>query len=186
MADWAAMVEARDAKIERLRELLQYENQRADAAIDREETAEKAAEEAQAEVERLASLAGYWEHRAEESAEEAAQLRSAWKVSHATGESYRRITRDLNETVRELLSALTGRTSERDRYRLAWLSARRRAADEANFATEALEIRDAHIARLEAQLRDLRESTHAPPRLVAAGSTDDGDEVWRLAEREGR
>lgn len=73
---------------------------------------------------------------------EVAQLRSAWKVSTATRESYRRITRDLNGVVRELLSASADRMHERDRYRLAWLSARRRVAEEANLGAEAV----AHIA----------------------------------------
>jgi hypothetical protein len=36
------------------------------------------------------------------------------------------------------------------RYRAAWLSARRRAADEANFAMEALDLKAAEIARLTA------------------------------------
>ncbi|EHM24246.1 hypothetical protein SPW_7340 [Streptomyces sp. W007] len=70
---------------------------------------------------------------------EVAQLRSAWKVSTATRESYRRVTRDLNGVVRELLSACAERLHERDRYRLAWLSARRRAAEEANLGAEAVE-----------------------------------------------
>jgi chromosome segregation ATPase len=38
--------------------------------------------------------------------------------------------------------------AERDRYRLAWLSARRRAADEANYGMEALDLKAAEIARL--------------------------------------
>ncbi|MFD5198831.1 hypothetical protein ACFWM7_01410 [Streptomyces sp. NPDC058375] len=95
--------------------------------------------------------------------DEVAQLRSAWKVSTATRESYRRVTRDLNGVIRELLSASAERMHERDRYRLAWLSARRRAAEEANLGAEAVE----HIAadrdrwqrgheRAEAQLHDGR------------------------------
>ncbi|MFE5159124.1 hypothetical protein ACFRNT_11430 [Streptomyces sp. NPDC056697] len=87
MADWAAMVEARDAEIARLRDLLRAEHERANAAIDREEPAEEHAEE----LER-----------------------------------------------------------ERDRYRLAWLSARRRAAVEANHGTDAVEHYEAKIQRLEA------------------------------------
>ncbi|MEU1254813.1 hypothetical protein ABZ445_16185 [Streptomyces chartreusis] len=90
MADWAQMVANRDAEIERLKELLQYEHNRANSAIDREETAEKAAEE-----------------------------------------------------LRE----------ERDRYRSAWLSARRRAADEANFGMEAL---DRERARQASYVRELQ------------------------------
>lgn len=66
-----------------------------------------------------------------------------------------------------------------DRYRLAWLSARRRAADEANFGMEALALRDEEIRRLRAELADPRKTTHAP-RLEFCGSDEDG-EVWRLA-----
>lgn len=44
---------------------------------------------------------------------------------------------------------------ERDRYRLAWLSARRRAARETEFAAEALALKDAEIRRLTADLRKL-------------------------------
>lgn len=43
-----------------------------------------------------------------------------------------------------------------DRYRLAWTSARRRAADEANFGMEALELKGAEIARLKARLDAVR------------------------------
>jgi hypothetical protein len=48
------------ADLESTRELLRYENKRADDAIDREETAEQAAEEAQAAVERVRALASRW------------------------------------------------------------------------------------------------------------------------------
>jgi archaellum component FlaC len=63
------------------------------------------------------------------------------------------------------LTVYEGIADERDRYRLAWLSARRRAADEANFGMEALELRDAEIARLKAELDNLRKSTHGAPEL---------------------
>ncbi|MFJ5103203.1 hypothetical protein [Streptomyces sp. NPDC088554] len=95
--------------------------------------------EAHAEIERLRG--------------EVAHLRSAWKVSSATRESYRRITRDLNGVIRELLSASSERLHERDRYRLAGISARRRAAMEANFATEALTLKDVELAQQEARRR---------------------------------
>lgn len=65
------------------------------------------------------------------------------------------------------------------RYRLAWLSARRRAADEANFGMEALALRDDEIRRLKAELEASRQTTDAP-RLEYAGEDEDG-EVWRLA-----
>ncbi|MEO3974395.1 hypothetical protein [Streptomyces sp. CAU 1734] len=45
----------------------------------------------------------------------------------------------------------------RDRYRLAWLSARRRAADEANYGMEALDHYRAEIDRLRADVGRLRE-----------------------------
>jgi hypothetical protein len=89
---------------------------------------------------------------------------------------------------------------ERDRYRLAWLSARRRAADEANYGLEALDCqreetrrwRRGHeaaeakltyayreIEQLRAELEE-RKATDAP-RLEYAGQDEDG-EVWRLKE----
>ncbi|WP_435613271.1 hypothetical protein [Streptomyces sp. bgisy159] len=76
------------------------------------------------------------------------------------------------------VTAYDGIHGERDRYRLAWLSARRRAADEANFGMEALELKQREITRLRALL-DERESTHVP-RLEFAGFDEDG-EVWRAA-----
>jgi predicted nuclease with TOPRIM domain len=85
--------------------------------------------EARAEVERLTSLVGYWEHRAEESD----------RLREHAGSLY------------EMFKRLRDEESDRsERYRSAWLSARRRAADEANFGMEALELRDAEIRRLKA------------------------------------
>lgn len=66
-----------------------------------------------------------------------------------------------------------------NRYRLAWISARRRAADEANFGMEALALRDEEIRRIRAELEEVRRSTHAP-RLEYAGEDEDG-EVYHLA-----
>ncbi|WP_405620286.1 hypothetical protein [Streptomyces sp. NBC_00076] len=86
-----------------------------------------------------------------------------------------------------------------DRYRSAWLSARRRAADEANFGMEALELKEREVARwrsghetaeaqlewrrretarLRAELDDVRKTFDAP-RLEPL---DDGEggQVWRL------
>lgn len=63
------------------------------------------------------------------------------------------------------------------RYRLAWLSARRRAADEANLGLEAVEYLQAEISRLRALLAS-RESTSAG--LMEYVGTVDGDEVYRL------
>lgn len=181
MADWAAMVEARDAEISRLRELLQYEHNRANSAIDREETAEQAAEEAREEAERLASLVGYWEHRAEESATEVERLTRDLRASVAKVDGAALYVDRVNaraNMLENVVTAYDGIHGERDRYRLAWLSARRRAADEANFGMEALELKEQEIRRLRAALEQ-RQTTDAP-RLE---SFDDGEggEVWVLA-----
>ncbi|KDQ65729.1 hypothetical protein [Streptomyces sp. NTK 937] len=64
------------------------------------------------------------------------------------------------------------------RYRLAWLSARRRAADNARFLPEALALKDAEIARLRTELDTSRKSTYVSP-LECVGTVD-GDEVYRL------
>jgi chromosome segregation ATPase len=139
--------------------------------------------EAQAEVERLASLVGYWEHRAAESCEEVDDLRTeleeacqqrayqreedAGRIANLRAEADR-LKRDLrvseakvggaalyvdqvNARIAMLENVVTvydGIHGERDRYHLAWLSARRRAADEANFGMEALDLKAAEIARL--------------------------------------
>ncbi|MGW6949014.1 hypothetical protein ACWGHD_19070 [Streptomyces xanthophaeus] len=63
------------------------------------------------------------------------------------------------------------------RYRSAWLSARRRAADEYNHTAEALAERDAEIARLK-----LRESFYGGPALECMGTEEDGGTVYRLKE----
>ncbi|MFE5093250.1 hypothetical protein ACFRCI_23535 [Streptomyces sp. NPDC056638] len=65
---------------------------------------------------------------------------------------------DLYEShgARELAEWLVEGEEERARYRLAWLSARRRAADEANFGMEALELKAAETARLKARLDAVR------------------------------
>jgi hypothetical protein len=88
------------------------------------------------------------------------------------------------------------------RYRLAWLSARRRAAEETVMAQDAVdhlrtdrdrwrsghETAEAQLvwerrenARLRAELDDLRKTTHGP-RLECVGTDDEGAEVWRLAD----
>ncbi|MGW0468306.1 hypothetical protein ACWDX6_24025 [Streptomyces sp. NPDC003027] len=112
--------------------------------------------EAQAEVERLTSLVGYWEHRAEE-----AQADSTYFEEWATFNGHR-----LNAT-----------TAQRDRYRSAWLSARRRAADEANLGMEALDyLRQAHAR----ELQEIRQSISGP-RLQETGPDGEGGTVWRLS-----
>ncbi|MFJ3084447.1 hypothetical protein ACIPJG_32485 [Streptomyces halstedii] len=70
------------------------------------------------------------------------------------------------------------RSSRLRRYRLAWLSARRRAADDAQFLPEALALKDAEIARLRAELDASRKSTYVG-HLECLGTVD-GDEVYRL------
>lgn len=90
---------------------------------------------------------------------------------------------------------------QRDRYRLAWLSARRRAAKESVMAQEAVdwlrnerdmwraghERAEAQLVherreneRLRAELEASRKTTHAP-RLECVGEDEDG-QVYRLAE----
>ncbi|MGW1828855.1 hypothetical protein ACWCO0_09565 [Streptomyces tubercidicus] len=73
---------------------------------------------------------------------------------------------------------------ERDRYRLAWLSARRRDGENSLHATEALELKNQEIARLRAELAQLsdRESTRGTPRLQFMGTEEDGGTVYRLAD----
>ncbi|MEV0444037.1 hypothetical protein AB0I84_45270 [Streptomyces spectabilis] len=90
-AHWEGVADRMREEIVRLSELLRYEHNRANSAIDRETTAEEARDEVE-------------------------------------------------------------RRQERDRYRLAWLSARRRAADESVFGMEALALRDEEIHRLRARL----------------------------------
>lgn len=75
---------------------------------------------------------------------------------------------------------------KRDRYRLAWLSARRRAVREAVMATEAVEYLTAdrdrwrqRYERLRADLDASRKTTHAP-RLEHVGDDEDGP-VFKLA-----
>ncbi|MFJ3248350.1 hypothetical protein [Streptomyces sp. NPDC086782] len=131
-------------------------------------------------------IEGYYEQSAWDLAErvvgledETERLRAAWtsarsrvKRARWAGVSDLRFTRNMwSDALRDL-----------HRYRLAWLSARRRAADEANLGMEALELRDQEIARLTAELDALRESTHGAPRLEHMGSDEDGD-VWRLESR---
>ncbi|GGX26761.1 hypothetical protein [Streptomyces chryseus] len=84
------------------------------------------------------------------------------------------------EEVRE--STTEAAEAEGDRYRLAWISARRRACDEANFGMDALALRDEEIARLKAELTHLRKSTCAAPRLECMGVEEDGDAVFRHIE----
>ncbi|MFC8583203.1 hypothetical protein ACFUGD_01295 [Streptomyces sp. NPDC057217] len=151
--------------------------------------------EAHSEIDRLTSLVGYWEHRAEESdrlrehagslyemfkrlrddeADRADRFESAWKSARRRAKTavgawrYTQWRVDQHDEERrkdgEFQRFLWGQLHERSaglrRYRLAWLSARRRAADEANMATEALDfLRDRHeveLQRLRAPLDEER------------------------------
>ncbi|WP_326812122.1 hypothetical protein [Streptomyces scopuliridis] len=62
----------------------------------------------------------------------------------------------MHAEVAEAQCAWRDMRAERDRYRLAWLSARRRAADESNFATEALALKDAEMSRLRALVDEVQ------------------------------
>jgi hypothetical protein len=124
--------------------------------------------EAQAEIERLNSIAGYYEFRAEEDAARARRkIESVERASDEVTRAYNAAMSDLEIQERALREAradadyfkewaagnghrLNAALSERDRYRLAWLSARRRAADEANYALEALDLKATEITRLTA------------------------------------
>lgn len=55
-----------------------------------------------------------------------------------------------------------------DRYRLAWLSARRRDALNSQYATEALDERSQRVAELEAELQGLRKSTSGASSVTPA------------------
>ncbi|MEU7039818.1 hypothetical protein AB0A77_02015 [Streptomyces varsoviensis] len=56
----------------------------------------------------------------------------------------------------DLAEMLVDALDEAERLRISWLSARRRAADEANLGMEALEHQAAEIQRLNAQLDEAR------------------------------
>lgn len=81
----------------------------------------------------------------------------------------------------DLAEWLVDAEDEAIRYRLAWISARRRAADGANFGTEALELKNQEISRLRSELATYRK-TACGPRLEHMGTEDDGATVWRLAD----
>jgi hypothetical protein len=176
--------------------------------------------EARSEIERLLSLVGYWEHRAEEltgqlaecdrlrehagslyemfkrlrdeESDRADRFESAWKSARRRAKTamgawrYTQWRVDQHSEERQkdeefaqfLWGQLSERRQERDRYRLAWLSARRRAADEANFGMEALALKNEEIRRLRAELE---RKTFDAPRLEFAGTDEDGD-VWRQVD----
>ncbi len=122
-------------------------------------------------------------------------------------ERLRSLLQEDGEAFRIVRSAVYALRQEHDRYRSAWISARRRAADEANFGMEALELKNSVItsmtadrdrwrqgheaaesqlvfarrenARLTAELLNLRESTCAAPELEHVGTDEDGA-IYRL------
>ncbi|MGW1268174.1 hypothetical protein [Streptomyces sp. NPDC002491] len=64
----------------------------------------------------------------------------AWRYTQWRVDQHDEERREADEFTRFMWGQMTERRQERDRYRLAWLSARRRAADEANMGMEALEL----------------------------------------------
>ncbi|MFE5828708.1 hypothetical protein ACFQ8W_00305 [Streptomyces sp. NPDC056508] len=109
--------------------------------------------EAHSEIDRLTSLVGYWEHRAEEEQSHATQFSDLLRYESARADAAIRREDAADAEVEKLREEVA-------RYRAAWLSARRRAADEANMAQEALDfLRDRHeveLRRLRAQLDEKR------------------------------
>ncbi|WP_406324069.1 hypothetical protein [Streptomyces niveus] len=67
------------------------------------------------------------------------------------------VDEEQNGRTQRLLDEITRLREERDRYRLAWISARRRASREANFAAEALAGQDAELQRLRAFVEEVRD-----------------------------
>lgn len=171
--------------------------------------------EAHAEIERLTSLVGYWEHRAEEATElkgrlegdcvrlseeldearttntelardardgahweavagrmrdEISRLKDLLAYEHSRANSAIDRETTAEEHAEELAAKLAEETERADvncevagqwaelaeRRRLAWLSARRRAADEANFGMEAMELRDQEIRLLRQEVSVLK------------------------------
>ncbi|WP_432157788.1 hypothetical protein [Streptomyces sp. bgisy153] len=132
-----------------------------------------------AEIERLRGEVSRYESAWKSARRRASRAMGAWRFQQRTIESLKTWRRKDGDVIRELVVGVAERSSRLNRYRLAWLSARRRAADEANFGMEALELKQREITRLRALL-DERESTHVP-RLEFAGFDEDG-EVWRVRE----
>lgn len=132
-AHWEAVADRMRDEITRLSELLRYEHSRANSAIDREETAELAAEESREEAERLRSAWRSARRRAK-------TMTGAWRYLRWQVQSQREEARKQGDFAAWLWGEMSERRQERDRFRLAWLSARRRAADEHNFGVEALDL----------------------------------------------
>ncbi|MGW2950755.1 hypothetical protein [Streptomyces eurythermus] len=105
----------------------------------------------------------------------ASRAMSSWRYMRWREDAQSKEMRKQDEYARWLWDLMSSRRQERDRYRLAWLSARRRAADEANFGLEALALRDAEIERLRAELEQQRQTFDA--RLALVGDDEDGG-IW--------
>jgi hypothetical protein len=112
--------------------------------------------EAHAEIERLSSLVGRYESAWQSARRRATRAMGAWRYMRWREDAQSKEMREQDEYARWLWDRLVERGGERDRYRSAWLSARLRAADEANLGMEALELKDQEIRRLRAEL-DARE-----------------------------
>lgn len=170
------------AEVERLNNLVHAENGRADFNLDEAEhlrgllrgeteCAEKAEEERD-EYKRLhahaADLYEMFRRKYDDEGDRSERYRLAWLSARAGRKLARsawrygqwRIDaqaeemREQDAFARSLWDMLTERRKERDRYRTSWLSARRRAARESEFAAEALAMKDAEIASLKAQLAE--------------------------------
>ncbi|MEU3986105.1 hypothetical protein AB0F77_39615 [Streptomyces sp. NPDC026672] len=142
--------------------------------------------EARAEVERLSrdfadlEVVGMaWMHRARrfESAWKSARRRAArnygvWVRSLWEMDQLWETIRGADDFARQLWKMLVERRQERDRYRHAWLSARRRAADEANFGMEALDRERARQASFLAELRPLQKKRMDELRRLRAFAAD--------------
>jgi hypothetical protein len=113
------------ADVERLNNLVHAENGRADFNQD--------------EAESLRDLLRAENERADKAIDREEALEEELELSHAATRELHHALSDLVDHTDETCNVLP----ERDRYRLAWLSARRRAARESQHAAEALALKDA-------------------------------------------
>jgi uncharacterized small protein (DUF1192 family) len=178
MADWAAMVDSRDAEItrlraeletstasywrasdesDRLRDLLRSEKDRADNAIRREDVADEHAEEVAADRDRYRAA---WQSARRRSTGLTERLATSKRDADLGWEHAETADKDAAEWA-GLCKEYMLYARRLARYRLAWLSARRRSGTEAQYATEALALRDVTIRRLKAELAKARQSTSA-------------------------
>lgn len=124
----------------------------------------------------------------------ASRAMGAWRYLHWREAAQSKEMRKQDEFAQWLYGQMSERRQQRDRYRLAWISARRRASREANFATEALALQDAELRRLRAfveEVQDVRGWTmcaSTPRDLMESHLTPIYDALHELeeAQREGR